>query len=627
MAGFGWHPANAGPGIDVAAGALTASRATDGGGGTYAALRGNAGRTRGKRYFEVDASSVGCAVGFVSVTADLDDQLGGGSTASQWGFLLSNGYLYYRDEIESASFNTGTGAVSASIIGVLLDFDAHSVTFYSDGELLFSRSVVFTEGMTIYPAAHLDVGAADVELVTVEPFNYAPDLTFVDWDKSDKAIGSRVSGTLEVEGSPASRLVKAFTYDRIPFSINNKPIKESKPLGQSLSDTFTGEYEIQLRDGYNGEVIVFAFDNYGEAFDADVSVGIGDRIHPTTPSGYVYECTGGGTLPSTEPDPWPTDTEASHLIGTASFDVKPFYRPEAHGPIVPEFVEVDGDADAFGFVASAYNHGLAINVDGTVTGWGSNTYGRATPPVGLDGVLQVEASNECSYALKTDGTVVAWGNSYGGQLNVPSGLNNAIQISAGYNWCLAVKADGTVVAWGNNDSGQVSGVASLSNVKQAAAGRTWGIALMHDGTTAHWGYDYAGLATGIASMGSDIIQVAAARADYHCLALRADGTVTSAGINNYGQRNIPGGLSNVVQVSAGNGYSYALISGGGLSGWGRNNQGQISTPGGLPPLVHISSAYLTSVGVDAGGNAFFWGLSVGSVPAGLNLLLPNLPQA
>ena len=623
MAGFGWHPANAGPGITVVVGGLTASRATDGGGGTYASMRGSAGRVSGKRFFEVDATSAGVAVGFVSDTADLDGQLGGGATASQWGLLLSNGYFYYRDAIESASFDTGTGAVSASIIGVLLDFDAHSVTFYSDGDVLFSRSLEFTGGMKIYPAAHLDVSAVDVELITQGPFNYDPELTFLDWDKPDSAAGSRVAGTLEVEGDPASRLVKAFTYERVPFSINNKPVKESKPLGQSLSDPVTGEYEIFLHDGYLSEVVVLAFDNYGEEFEADASVSVNDRIHPTTPSGYVYECTGAGTLPSAEPDPWPSDLEASHLIGTASFEIRPFYQPVAHGPIVPDYTEPAVGPYTFGHTIGIYNHGLAVNADGTVIGWGSDTYGRATPPEGLNEVVQVQLVDEASFALKSDGTVVAWGRNAYGQLTLPAGLSEVIQISAGYRWCAALKADGTVKAWGMNDYGQSSGVVGLSGIKQIAAGRDWGIALKHDGTVVHWGRNTHSLATAIPAIGGGIAQVSASNSGFHCLALRADGTIATAGDNGYGQRNVPGGLSDVVQVSAGGVHSYALKSNGTVSGWGRNNQSQISTPGGVPSFVSIIANNFSTIAIDAGGAPFAWGLGAAEVPGGLTVLIPS----
>src|SRR5204863_175263 len=51
---------------------------------------------------------------------------------------------------------------------------------------------------------------------------------------------------------------------------------------------------------------------------------------------------------------------------------------------------------------------------------------------------------------------------------------------------------------------------------------------------------------------------------YHCLALRENGTVVAWGYNNYGQTNVPAGLSNVVAIAAG-GYQSIALLGQGLS--------------------------------------------------------------
>ena len=62
--------------------------------------------------------------------------------------------------------------------------------------------------------------------------------------------------------------------------------------------------------------------------------------------------------------------------------------------------------------------------------------------------------------------------------------------------------------------------------------------------------------------------IALAAGDYHCLALRADGTVVAWGYNNTGPANVPPDLTNVVSVAAGSTHSLALRSDGTVTMWG-----------------------------------------------------------
>ena len=82
-------------------------------------------------------------------------------------------------------------------------------------------------------------------------------------------------------------------------------------------------------------------------------------------------------------------------------------------------------------------------VDGTVVGWGNNSNGVATPPVGLTNVVEIAAGGFSgstlahSLALTADGYVVAWGSNLNGQGNVPAGLTNVVAIAAGKRHSLA----------------------------------------------------------------------------------------------------------------------------------------------------------------------------------------------
>ena len=155
-----------------------------------------------------------------------------------------------------------------------------------------------------------------------------------------EAQSSKVSGIVQIDGTPAERQVRAFGYDPTNHAIDGENVSQSKSLGHSSSEPDTGAYTIDLLAGYAKEIFVVAFDDYGDAFTAEQALTVGDRIHPTTPNGHVWETTGAGTLPAEEPI-WVVDTETSQLYGTAAMIARPFYRPMVHGPITPEVTELD----------------------------------------------------------------------------------------------------------------------------------------------------------------------------------------------------------------------------------------------------------------------------------------------
>jgi hypothetical protein len=68
----------------------------------------------------------------------------------------------------------------------------------------------------------------------------------------------------------------------------------------------------------------------------------------------------------------------------------------------------------------------------------------------------------------------------------------------------------------------------------------------------------------------DVTAIAAG--DYHCLALKTDGTVVAWGSNSSGQSTVPAGLSNVVAVAAGGNQSVALTANGTIVTWGSTSK-------------------------------------------------------
>jgi len=207
----------------------------------------------------------------------------------------------------------------------------------------------------------------------------------------------------------------------------------------------------------------------------------------------------------------------------------------------------------------------------TVVAWGDQS--RALP-VGLSGIVQVQAGWEHSLALTTNGTVIGWGVNNYGDLEIPSGLSNVVAVAAGSYHNLALTRKGTVVGWGwaGQDVGQIHPPPGLSNVVAIAAGF------------------------------------------YHSLALRNDGTIMGWGQNADGQLNVPPGLTNAIAIGAGVSHSMALAPDGKVWAWGNNTYGQTNVP-----------AYLSGVVGLAGGE--FFGLAISRAPIILTQVVSRVVNA
>jgi len=100
------------------------------------------------------------------------------------------------------------------------------------------------------------------------------------------------------------------------------------------------------------------------------------------------------------------------------------------------------------------SHGLALKADGSITGWGYNYWGQATPPSGND-FVGICTGDDHGLALKTDGSIVGWGDNRSGEATPPSG-NDFVAIATGRLHSLALKADGSIIGWGYNSYGQAT---------------------------------------------------------------------------------------------------------------------------------------------------------------------------
>ena len=288
--------------------------------------------------------------------------------------------------------------------------------------------------------------------------------------------------------------------------------------------------------------------------------------------------------------------------------------------------------------------------------WGANDHEQVKPgdtsgqPLGMTGTLgvgtAVAAGAQHSLDLSSDGIVYAWGANDRGQAGLgaaskPSsnilpvkgqggdGLLSGVKaLAAGEFHSLALKGDGTVWAWGANDGGQLGdtslkdrpapvqvkgpgGNGVLADIVAIAAGGQTSLALRADGTVWSWGVNDKGQLGNNAAIkySATPVQVKAQLGDLpgmkaiaagsaHCLALKADGTVWAWGWNNKGQ--LGDGLINDRSTAA-------AVKGGKKLGALLKNVKAIAA-GGTGTIKQPSGGH--SLALVAQGEVFGWGWNV-----------------
>ncbi|MBP2000772.1 alpha-tubulin suppressor-like RCC1 family protein [Paenibacillus shirakamiensis] len=300
-------------------------------------------------------------------------------------------------------------------------------------------------------------------------------------------------------------------------------------------------------------------------------------------------------------------------------------------------------------IVAGGSHAFATLNDGTIKGWGDNSYGQVgsgnirNDNMGspetlyfLQNVRMLAAGMYSSYALKEDGSLMSWGYNDHNQLGlgtsyvqlqtIPSvikDLTGVKQLTAGDSFSLALSEDAKAYTWGQNFYGQLGNGTSpsvfnflgddLRRIKQLIAGDHYSLALMLDGTVMGWGMNTDGLLDSNNKsnrLEPDSVyfgktkQLAAGRR--YILALLEDGTVQSWGANNKGQLGIGNlvdqsspkniaGLGTTKQVATGINYSVALLSNGTVKSWGDNSYGQLGTGDKIDRLVPTLVPGLTGV--------------------------------
>ena len=185
-----------------------------------------------------------------------------------------------------------------------------------------------------------------------------------------------------------------------------------------------------------------------------------------------------------------------------------------------------GTSNSWRTFVGNYSHVLAIKTDSTLWAWGNNGFGQLgdgtniqkniPTQVGADSSwisLSESAGAEFSLAIKANGTLWGWGyNSYGQLGNGTasgSAISNPTQVGTATDWqkvstgsdhTLAIKTNGTLWAWGGNYVGQLGDgttiqktvptqIGTATNWQKIATGQGHSLALKTDSTCWAWGFN------------------------------------------------------------------------------------------------------------------------------------------
>ncbi|TDH27775.1 T9SS type A sorting domain-containing protein [Segetibacter sp. 3557_3] len=333
-------------------------------------------------------------------------------------------------------------------------------------------------------------------------------------------------------------------------------------------------------------------------------------------------------------------------------------------------------------VASGTSHTLEIR-NGTLWAWGNNQYGVFGNGTNTSSSIPVRVGNEDrwtavavgevhSLALKSNGTLWAWGLGGGGQMGtgpvitaiVPIQVgtdNDWVYISAGGYRSFGIRSNGTLWTWGAYALGNLDTDYSLVPIQVGSdnkwtsvhAGYYHTVALKSDGTLWSWGENgYGQLGNGTvgpifspnhtpsqAGTATDWVMVRAAQ--YHTVALKANGTLWTWGQNSDGHLGngtavnsaIPiqvGTENSWLSISAGNVHSHAIKSDGSLWGWGNNQSGKLGTGTTVTALtpqrigtddnwIAVYSSANRTMGLRSDGTLQGWGLNAGALGTGMQV--------
>ncbi len=307
---------------------------------------------------------------------------------------------------------------------------------------------------------------------------------------------------------------------------------------------------------------------------------------------------------------------------------------------------------------------MGIKTDGTLWGWGNNTYGQLGDGTNIDKNIPTQigtgtnwqsvcAGAYLSVGIKTDGTLWTWGSNGNGQLGTGTAsgnfsINVPTQVGVGTNWqsvstnqgsvVMGIKTDGTLWAWGYNYYGALGDGTNIdkniptqigtgTNWQSISVGRQHSFGIKTDGTLWAWGRNIVGeLGDGTnidknipTQIGTGINWQSISGGESHSKGIKTDGTLWAWGFNAVGQlgdgtfvnKNIPtqvGIGTNWVSVFGSANHSLGIKTDGTLWAWGVNDKGALGDGTLINKNIPIQVGTGTNWQYNSGGHLYSMGI-------------------
>ena len=217
--------------------------------------------------------------------------------------------------------------------------------------------------------------------------------------------------------------------------------------------------------------------------------------------------------------------------------------PEAQSPGTGHRSSGDATRD---ILSVSDDHGCAIKTDETLTCWGDNTHGQATPPAGKFSAVAV--SDKYSCAIRVNQTVACWGDDFGGRTNPPSGTYTDIVANAEHP--CALRTVGTISCWGRSDTTYPGGGATdrppSGTFADISLSNQIGCGVMSDSSMRCWGWTGSGLGLGASPTGS--FRSVATGSGRQACAVRDNGAISCWGHSRAGASNPPAGAFRTISI-------------------------------------------------------------------------------